>query len=139
METSRLAAEKIKPYLPNIRRRVWDALEISMSSEQISQQTGIFFHTVRARATDLKDDGLIRESGKVHKNIRGCDENIWERIPGQEYHEKITGGKTQDKILKAWQIEKIQTAINALRCSSDYYALQAEKILLEGMPFLKTI
>ena len=65
-ETSKEAAESIKPLIGPLCQRVYDAIAEhgALTDEQITKVTGIPANTARPRRVELVEAGLIRAVGK---------------------------------------------------------------------------
>lgn len=76
--TSKMAAEAMKPKAPKLRERVLDWLRLRSSGtpDQCAAETGINLVTVRARFTELKMMGKIREVG-IGKSACGKPAKIY--------------------------------------------------------------
>lgn len=136
-ETSRAAAAKIAPRAPSMRRRIWEALTVPKSGECLSEELSIYLYSALPRLSEMKAEGIVRESGETEATARGNDQTVWERVPGMIYRDRLTGGIAPiERRLKAWQVQQIREAINMLRLSPTFHAREAEQILLKAMPFL---
>lgn len=80
-ETSRAAAESIAPAMPELRHRVWLALELAgqngLTDEEIGERTGLGGNTVRPRRGELERTGLVVDSGRTRPTKSGRRATVW--------------------------------------------------------------
>lgn len=83
-ETSRKAAEKIKPHLPSIRQRVLDFALAAGAAGFIDEELGglaederHFHRSIIPRRVELNDEGWIIDSGRRRNNEPGNSCAVW--------------------------------------------------------------
>jgi len=85
--TSRLAAEQIKPHAPLIRDRVLEFIAGRGPDGATDEETALGLRiresTARARRVELRDQGLIADSGQVRPTTSGRAAVVW-RAKGSE-------------------------------------------------------
>ncbi len=85
-DTSREAAKKVAPAARTIRDRILKIMSAwpgPMTADEISQQTGIYFGSVRPRISELRRDGLIEDSGERRDGEHGMKLIAW-RLKGAQ-------------------------------------------------------
>lgn len=83
--TSRKAAADIMPKIGSMRWRVLEAIRQStggLSAEQIEHAAGLSGNTVRPRLVELREAGLIFDSGAKIKTTSGKEAVVWIRTYG---------------------------------------------------------
>lgn len=90
-DTSREAAEAIQSSAATLRARVLAEIRrmaaYGGTATEIAGRTKMTLLNMRPRATELRDQGLIADSGKRRKNRNGKNEIVWvlpEHKPAQE-------------------------------------------------------
>lgn len=68
---------------PTSRSRVFSEITRNPSTaEEVAERLSSYFITVRARCTDLKQQGAIRDSGARRAAHGGGEATVWEPVPG---------------------------------------------------------
>jgi len=76
--TSRQAADVIAPKAKTLRERVLAALERGdCTPEEVVAQTGVDIYSIRPRFSELKNMGIIRDSGKRRTSRGGLRSIVW--------------------------------------------------------------
>lgn len=78
--TSRKAAADITPKVGSMRWRVLEAIRQSpdgLSAEQVEHAAGLSGNTVRPRLVELREAGLIADSGRKIKTQSGKEAVVW--------------------------------------------------------------
>jgi hypothetical protein len=114
------------------------ALKISpKSGEHLSKELNIYLYSVLPRLSEMKADGMVRESGHISETDRGCDQVVWERVPGESYRDKLRKSSSiRDVRLQQWQVEQIKIAASLLVSSTDLMASAALSHLKNALEFL---
>jgi len=80
-QASKEAAKKIRGKLTGIRARVHDFIAIQGSlgatGSEISEALDILPYTAKPRCSELRDAGLIVDSGMMRENKNGGKETVW--------------------------------------------------------------
>lgn len=80
-QASKEAAKKIRGKLTGIRARVHDFISIQGSrgatGSEISEALDILPYTAKPRCSELRDAGLIVDSGMMRENKNGGKETVW--------------------------------------------------------------
>jgi hypothetical protein len=78
-DTSKAAAEKIKPVLGRLQQLVFISIESwPATDEELCLRLPISANTVRPRRRELQQMGLIRDSGRRRPTISGRYAVVWE-------------------------------------------------------------
>jgi hypothetical protein len=81
VDTRLEAAQAIKPALRKLQQLVLDAIVRSRhygaTDHELVAALGMLPDTLRARRVELKDRGLIRDSGRRRKTPRGRQAVVW--------------------------------------------------------------
>lgn len=79
--TSKEAAKKVQPRLAGLRATVYghirDMGATGATGTEISEALSILPYTAKPRCTELRDGGLIKDSGQTRKNPQGSSEIVW--------------------------------------------------------------
>lgn len=71
-DTSAEAAEKIKPDAPTLREKVYALVALKpLTSDEIATMMGEDILSIRPRLSELREKGLIGDSGLRRPNIKG--------------------------------------------------------------------
>ena len=86
VETSILAAEKIKSTAANYRAKILDVLEFGdYSADQVADQLGVHWQSIRPRFTELKHTGQIIQLDQKVPSSMGGDQYLFRKSRiGQE-------------------------------------------------------
>ena len=80
-ETSREAARRIADAMPELRLRVWVAVEFAgwagVTAEDLETLCELPGNTVRPRLVELREDGLVIDSGRTRRTASGRSATIW--------------------------------------------------------------
>ena len=80
-ETSRAAAERIRPLSSIARQRVYDAIlasgERGLTDAEIRELTGLVSDTARPRRRELVKGGFVRDSGRERPSPSGRPMQVW--------------------------------------------------------------
>lgn len=82
-DTSQAAADAISAKAPNLRSLVRRALKNSptpLTADEIAQQIGKHFISVRPRLTELADEGVICDSGIRREGPFGRPQIAWKYV-----------------------------------------------------------
>ena len=84
-ETSRDAADAIRPHVSGLRRKVWQALKDHgpMTAEKLEAVTGLSGNCIRPRLLELRGKGYAREAG-YGVTRAGRSAVLWAWAPGPE-------------------------------------------------------
>jgi len=85
-DTSLAAAEADTDKKVNLREQVYKLLlqsAIPLSADQIADQLGRSFISIRPRVTELSNDGRVKDSGKRGKTQWGKSCILWEAHRGE--------------------------------------------------------
>ena len=81
MDTSRAAAQTIRPTLKKLQRLVLAAVRRAGKSgktdDELVCDIGMLSDTLRARRCELRDAGLVKDSGRRRKTRRGRQAAVW--------------------------------------------------------------
>jgi predicted ArsR family transcriptional regulator len=80
LDTSRLAAEQIATQAPLLRRRCLTALRAraaGATADEIAADLGLSILSVRPRFSELRQQGLILDTGVRRANESGCSAKVW--------------------------------------------------------------
>ncbi|MGD9539065.1 MAG: hypothetical protein AB7P52_17670 [Alphaproteobacteria bacterium] len=81
-DARRAAAEAIAPDLPRLRRLVLGAIReagaAGLTADECAVRLKLSPFTTRPRCTELKEAGLIKDSGRRRKNRSGHGATVWE-------------------------------------------------------------
>lgn len=79
--TSNAAAESMRGKTGQIRQQILDLIVsrrwVGVTADQIEQETEIGGNTVRPRLVELRELGLIKDSGHVRKTRSGRSAVVW--------------------------------------------------------------
>ena len=78
-DTSIQAAETIEPFAPNQRDRV--LMELTRrpgANHEVAARTGIQESSVCARVAEIREDGLVQDSGRRTLTMADCKAVVWE-------------------------------------------------------------
>lgn len=79
-DTSALAAEGISARAPNLRSQALRLLRMEpggLTADEIAERLGKAFISVRPRVTELRNDGLIVDSGERREGYFGKSQIVW--------------------------------------------------------------
>ena len=80
-DTSQEAADYVAPKLTGLRKGVYEAVAAAASDgitpERIADEQDIWLYTVKPRLTELKQAGLVVDSGRRQENSRGRNEIVY--------------------------------------------------------------
>lgn len=80
-QTSKDAYESVKPYVPTIKERVYDVIASygsdGMTTDEIEGYLNLAHQTVSPRVLELRQDGLLKDSGEKRKTISGRKAIVW--------------------------------------------------------------
>lgn len=98
-ETSKEAAEKIKPALPNIRARALDALmragEAGLTDDELALALpDILINSLRPARVGLTDELWVLDSGSRRENVQGNDCIVWVH---RDFHPSAPAIRDRDK------------------------------------------
>lgn len=81
-DTSRAAAEAIKPLAPGLRAKVLDVIERSngLTADEAAGRLGLSILSVRPRLTELSRLGQVRDSGERRRNRSGTNAIVWAAV-----------------------------------------------------------
>ncbi len=78
---SKEAAKKIQPKLTGIRLQVFEHIkrqvDFGATGSEIADCLDILPYTAKPRCTELRDMGLIKDSGRTRKNENRSHETVW--------------------------------------------------------------
>ena len=137
-ETSEQSALDISLKAATLRYEARKAFERGWTGTdwQLAMLLGEEFESVQPRRSELTATGLVIDTGNRSNDSRsGKTVVVWginENPPLENTKDKKTSKK-----LENWQIAKLREALNCLRCSTDFFACQAEGLLLHAIPELK--
>lgn len=79
-ETSRLAAEAMKPTAPLVRDRILNLLTpaLAVTADEAADLLHLPILTVRPRFSELAADGKVRDTGRRRKNESGKSAIVWQ-------------------------------------------------------------
>ena len=79
--TSEAAARSIASHRPELRLRVWCAVELAgwtgITAEELEAACEMPGNTVRPRLVELREDGLVMDSGRTRRTESGRSATIW--------------------------------------------------------------
>ncbi len=80
-DTSKAAAEKIKPHASNLRAEALIAIRLTrqdgITTSALAEWMGIDYASIQPRTSELRKADLIVDSGRRGKNAKGNLEIIW--------------------------------------------------------------
>lgn len=89
-DTSHEAARQIEPKAATLRAEVLDVLKRhprGLDCDEVAEKLGRYFGSVRPRITELKNDGLIVDSGRRSESRWGKKVIVWlhkDNVPGTQ-------------------------------------------------------
>lgn len=90
-DTSTAAAIAITPKAATLRSRVYDALYIDRTGEEIAELLEKNLYSVLPRLTEMKQVGLVRDTGSRRATLKcGSLSIVWGRVSGVPYAERTT-------------------------------------------------
>ena len=94
VDTSILAAEKIKSTAANYRAKILEVLEYGdYSADQVADQLGVHWQSIRPRFTELKSTGQIIQLDQKVPSSMGGDQYVFRKATiGQERKRQEIGG-----------------------------------------------
>ena len=79
--TSEAAARSIAQHMPELRLRVWCAVELAgwagITAEELESACEMPGNTVRPRLVELREDGLVMDSGRTRRTESGRSATIY--------------------------------------------------------------
>lgn len=79
--TSEAAARSIAQHMPELRLRVWCAVELAgwagITAEELEAVCDMPGNTVRPRLVELREDGLVMDSGRTRRTESGRSATIY--------------------------------------------------------------
>tara|TARA_R110000737_G_scaffold210589_1_gene228265 strand:- start:41 stop:331 length:291 start_codon:yes stop_codon:yes gene_type:complete len=79
-DTSEQAADAIDPHAPDLRSRVYRHIKrhsFGKTTSELTEDLGHQYSGIQPRTSELREKGLIKDSGERRKNRGGRNEIVW--------------------------------------------------------------
>lgn len=124
-QASKMAAQAIQPKLTGARKKVYDCIVFcalrGATGSEIADALNMLPYTAKPRCSELRDAGLIVDSGQTRLNKVGSHETIWIKAPeGHIAPLKLLTDKQKIKALEA-RIERLENRLAFLACSKEFW------------------